>query len=149
MNVTAYDLGARFMDIKEEAGPTLNNPAIMAMLKLDNSWPENDEVPWCSAFVNYIAWLLDLPRSKNLMARSWLTVGQPVALARAKQGYDVAIFRRGGGQAGPEVLNAPGHVGFFHSNTSGRIKLLGGNQGNTVSLANFPEATLLGVRRLY
>ena len=44
------------------------------MLRLDQQGPENDEVRWRSAFMNYITWLLRLPRSKNLRARSWLIV---------------------------------------------------------------------------
>ncbi|MCL2915014.1 hypothetical protein L2725_14735 [Shewanella corallii] len=49
IQLTAFDLATRFTGIKEIEGFD-DNPQIMAMLKLDNSWPENDEVAWCSAF---------------------------------------------------------------------------------------------------
>ena len=118
------------------------------MLKLDNSWPQTDEVPWCSAFVNYVAWLLRLPRTKDLRARSWLTIGTPIAEVNAVQGFDVCIFRRAGGQAGPEVIDAPGHVAFFSSFTGDICNVLGGNQGDSVTVAGYKKSTLLGIRRL-
>lgn len=154
---TAYDLAQRFIGTKEVAGG-VNNPQIMAMLKLDNSWPDGDEVAWCSAFVNYIAWLLRLPRSKDLAARSWLTIGTPIPLNSAEPGFDVVIMKRGGGnQPGPEVLKADGHVAFFGGftgstsipvNQSTALLLLGGNQGNQVSITGFNPDNVLGVRRL-
>jgi len=112
MNITAFDIAQRFVGIKEVGG-SVDNPQIMAMLNLDMSWPENDEVPWCSAFANYVCWLLRLPRSKNLRARSWLEVGKGIPLDMAEAG-DIIVLKRGKGeQPGPEVLKAPGHVGFY------------------------------------
>lgn len=148
MQISAYDLATRFIGVKEIPGSRAN-PMVLAMLQLDGDWPQDDSVPWCSAFTNYIAWLLRLPRSKALNARSWLSVGRPVPLASARCGFDVVILKRGiGAQPGPEVLNAPGHVGFYGSTEGDRILLLGGNQGDTVSVGRYPVADLLGVRRL-
>lgn len=148
MNVTAFDLAQRFVGMKEIPGRE-DNPQILAMLKLDGDWPEHDEVPWCSAFVNYIAWLLRLPRSKSLRARSWLTVGYGVD-GFFNPGFDVVVLQRGGGaQPGPDVLDAPGHVGFYAGVDGGNILLLGGNQSNSVSVAAYPASRVLGVRRLY
>ena len=67
IELTAFDMAQRFVGISDVSGPT-SNSHILAMLHLDEKWPENDEVPWCSAFVNYVAWLLRLPRSKSLRA---------------------------------------------------------------------------------
>jgi uncharacterized protein (TIGR02594 family) len=152
IKITPYDLAQRYIGIDEVSGPVAN-PQILAMLKLDSQWPKDDSVPWCSAFVNYIAWLLRLPRSKSLMARSWLKVGQPVGIDGARAGFDIVILSRGGGdQPGPDVFDAPGHVGFY----SGRLYfssecdvfILGGNQDNTVSIQSYPVSRLLGIRRL-
>lgn len=149
MNVTAFDIAQRFVGVKEVAG-SVDNPQVMAFLRLDNTWPENDEVPWCSAFANYVAWLLRLPRSKNLRARSWLTVGQGVSLEEARPGFDIVILKRGSGeQPGPEVIEAPGHVGFYAGRVGSLIEVLGGNQGDTVNVSRYPVSRLLGVRRLY
>ena len=146
--VNALDVASRFLGIEEAEGHT-SNPQILAMLQLDSRWPAEDEVAWCSAFVNYVAWLLGLPRSKSLGARSWLTVGRPGTLSEAQLGFDVVILKRGtGNQPGPEVINAAGHVGFYAGSEPGKVKLLGGNQGDMVSLATFPAERVLGVRRL-
>lgn len=149
MKVTAYDLMERFVGLKEAKGPT-SNAQVLAMLQLDAGWVTDDEVPWCSAAVNYIAWLLRLPRSKNLSARSWLTVGTVIpSIASAQRGFDVVILKRGtGDQPGPDVLEAPGHVGFFSALEHGCVWVLGGNQSDTVSLASFPAQRVLGIRRI-
>lgn len=150
LKVTPLSFAQRFVGLKELPGED-SNPLITGMLRLDHEWPEGDDVPWCSAFVNFIAWCLDLPRSKSLRARSWLTVGQPVRLEDAEPGFDVVVLSRGRGDPpGPTVLNAPGHVAFFvsHDKERGLIDVLGGNQGNHVSVQAYPTWRLLGVRRL-
>ena len=148
MNITAYSMAERFTGIQEISG-SVDSPQIMAMLKLDNRWPQNDEVPWCSAFVNYICWLLRLPRSKDLRARSWLEVGKPIQLDHACPGFDIVVLKRGSGeQPGPEVIDAPGHVGFFAGRSGDWIEVLGGNQGNTVKTSMYPVDRLLSVRSL-
>lgn len=142
-----FDLAERFSGT-EEVGGKVDNPAIMAMLRLDNTWPSNDEVPWCSAFANYIAWLARAPRSKDLRARSWLRVGRGINLDQAEAG-DVVVIQRGtGDQPGPEVIDAPGHVGFYAGMFHGFIEILGGNQSDTVKISRYPVDRLLGVRRL-
>lgn len=148
MNITAYSLAQRYIGIKEIPGSE-DNPAVLAMLKLDGDWPEHDEVPWCSAFTNWIAWHLRLPRSKSLRARSWLRVGVPVRLEDARPGFDVVILQRGSGeQPGPDVIDAPGHVGFYGGVQGQSVLILGGNQSNTVSVVGYPQSRILGVRRL-
>jgi uncharacterized protein (TIGR02594 family) len=143
----AFDLAQRFTGI-EEVGGNVDNPQIMAMLKLDNAWPSSDEVPWCSGFANYICWLARLPRSKDLRARSWLNIGRGIPLEAAEHG-DIIVIKRGKGeQPGPEVTTAPGHVGFYAGRTDGLIEILGGNQSDTVKISRYPRDRLLGVRRL-
>lgn len=145
--LTHYDLAQRFVGTREIGGQ-IDNPMVLAMLKLDNDWPQDDEVPWCSAFVNYICWLARLPRSKDLRARSWLTIGKGIALDDAEPG-DIIVLQRGKGeQPGPEVLDAPGHVGFYAGRFDHFIEVLGGNQSDQVKISNYPKSRLLSVRRL-
>lgn len=153
MRITAYELAQRFVGLKEIDGPDVTSPQILAMLQLDDSWPADDSVPWCSAFVNYIAWLLRLPRSKSLRARSWLRVGEAVEIGEARTGFDVVVLARGSGeQPGADVINAPGHVGFFgglEESTDGfRVYALAGNHSDRVSVERFDAKRVLGVRRL-
>ena len=148
IEISAYELAQRFVGIKEVDGST-SNPQILAMLRLNDTWPDDDAVPWCSAFTNYVAWLLRLPRSKSLRARSWLLIGEVIDLQDAEPGFDIVVFKRGSGsQPGPSVIDAPGHVGFYAGVDGTKILVLGGNQGNSVSLSPYPKSRLLGVRRL-
>ncbi len=149
---TAFTLAQRYLDMAEVAG-TVHNPQIVGMLKLDAPWVDDDETAWCSAFANWIAWHLRLPRSKSLAARSWLRIGTMTKLEDAVVGNDVVILARGAGpQPGPDRLDAPGHVGFFAGWDAARspdtLMILGGNQGNKVSIAPFPVQRVLGIRRL-
>lgn len=150
MNDTPYKMAHVFLGRTEIPGSD-NDPLIMEWLKLDHSWPSCDEVPWCSAFVNWICKLWGLPRSKSLMARSWLAVGEKIRHPiRAKKGFDVVILSRGRHpQPGPEVITAPGHVGFFSCYKGEDVLILGGNQSNTVSVQSYSKSKILGVRRLY
>jgi uncharacterized protein (TIGR02594 family) len=135
--MTAFELAERFVGVTETAGH-IANPQVLAMLRLDAPWPDDDAVPWCSAFVNYVCWLLRLPRSKSLLARSWLKVGLPIQLEQAHAEDDVVIFSRGDG----------GHVGFYAGVQGDDVLILGGNQHDEVCVAPFARANLLGVRRL-
>jgi len=161
ISITAFELAQRWIRMKEIPGKD-NNPQIVAMLSLDNSWAVEDEIPWCSAFANYVCWLLRLPRSKSLAARSWLDVGHSVNFVDAEVGFDIVILKRGGGnQPGPEVRKAQGHVGFFGGwsdevlidyatldTTPKYVKVLGGNQNNEVNVSTYGSERILGIHRL-
>ncbi len=149
ISTSAFQLAQRFVGVREAPGAA-SNPQVLAMLRLDEPWPGGDDVAWCSAFVNYICWLLRLPRSKSLAARSWLRVGAAVQdSSQAAADCDVVVLARGDGpQPGPEVVDAPGHVGFFAGLEGGSVLVLGGNQGDSVSVAPFPVTRILGIRRL-
>lgn len=148
MTITALQLAQRFIGLREVSG-VVSNPQVLAMLRVVDPTVKDDGIAWCSAFTNYIAWALNLPRSNSLAARSWLGVGTPVPIAQATPGFDVVIFKRGQPpQPGPEVLKAQGHVAFFAGLEGDRVLAVGGNQGDAVSLAHFHVGDVLGVRRL-
>ena len=92
---------------------------------------------WCAAFVNASLNQAGLPGSGSMMARSFLNYGTPVD---QPQVGDIAVFSRG---------RAPqGHVGFYQGvGPDGRIQVLGGNQGDAVSVKSFDAGSLLGYRR--
>lgn len=149
--VTALDIARRFAGRKEVPGQ-MNDPQIMAMLLLDEKWPTSDEVPWCSAFVNYVAWILALQRSDKLLARSWLKVGQRIPFNLAEPGFDVVVLKRGKSpQPGSNNFTAQGHVGFYVAtyDDDDEVEILGGNQNDSVSLARFPVSSVLAVQRLH
>lgn len=138
--ITPYSIAEKFIGLQEVPGKD-SSSVIMSMLTLDAGWPEGDDVPWCSAFVNYICWLAGVSRSKKLNARSWLDTGRVVPLVEARQGFDVVVLSRGQNPA-------QGHVGFYHSHGGDTIHLLGGNQNDEVNITPYPKERVLGVRRM-
>lgn len=126
----------------------------------------HDETAWCSAFATTVHEMLGLPTSVAIKlpsghlvhraaARSWLRFGVSLPRAEWRPG-DVCVFKRGGGdQPGKDVLAAQGHVAFFHRVIEGdaaagmgpMVEVVGGNQANKITVANFPLVQLLDVRR--
>jgi uncharacterized protein (TIGR02594 family) len=150
VTTSALEVAKTFSGVKEISGAG-NNPQIQAFLMTDPGLAvPPDEIAWCSAFVNHVCKILNLERSKSLAARSWLRVGAVIDLSQAQADCDVVILKRGGGmQPGPEVINAPGHVGIYAGrDASGNILVWGGNQHDEVCLQSFSPINLLGVRRL-
>ncbi len=150
MEITVFEIAQTWIGAREIRGAA-DNPQILAFLRTDDEWPKNDEVPWCSGFMNYVCKRLPaLPRSRSLRARSWLGVGVPVPLADAEVGWDVVILKRGKEpQPGPEDLTAPGHVGFYAGQSDEIVYLLGGNQRDEVRVSGYWKSQVLGVRRLW
>ena len=142
IEITAFDIASRFAGIKEVKG-FVDNPQIMAMLKLDDSWPEHDEVYWCSAFTNYVCWLLNLPRSRSLAAISWETMGRRITIQEAQRGFDLVILKRGTG--------TQRHVTFFSKldDVDGFFWGLGGNQGDTVKESRYKVEDITAVVRIF
>lgn len=147
--MTLYELAQRFVGMGEIAGAKNNGFISWAHSLCGLAADTPDEVPWCSSWLNALAWMLRLPRSKSAAARSWLEVGAPVPLEQASIG-DVVIFKRGTGiQPGPEITRgAPGHVALYAGIEGAFVLALGGNQGNEVSIARYAAASVLGVRRI-
>ena len=96
----------------------------------------HDEVAWCAAFVGACIERAGLASTRSLMARSYLRWG--AALGEGRFGA-VAVLSRG---SDPSA----GHVGFLLGETASHVVLLGGNQGDAVSVAAFPKTRLLGLR---
>ena len=94
---------------------------------------------WCAAFVNATLAQSGQQGTGSNMARSFMNWGQGVD---QPQPGDLAVFSRGD-------PNGPfGHVGFFEGyNPDGTIRVLGGNQGDAVSVSSYSPDRLLGFRR--
>ena len=101
----------------------------------------SDEIPWCSTFVNWVAWKAGLKYSGKPNARSWLNVGTKVT---SPEPGDVVVFWRESPQSWK------GHVGFFLglSPDRKRVYCIGGNQGNRVSVSAYRLNTVLSYQRL-
>jgi uncharacterized protein (TIGR02594 family) len=114
-----------------------DNPRIVSYLRsttLKAPYSSNDETAWCSAFVNWCVERAGYAGTDSAWARSWLNWGRrtdkPVVGC-------IAVFER-------NVTS--GHVGFFVSSARGKIRVLGGNQSNAVTIADYPQSRHLGYR---
>lgn len=105
-------------------------------------WVENDETPWCSAFMNYVAIKAGYEGTDSLLARSWMDWGYPVqAPSESPQLGDVVVFWR----KSPNSIY--GHVGLYINETKSRVLCLGGNQSQQVQISSYPKSRVLGYRR--
>lgn len=127
---------------KEIPGPDHNARIIQYAKEAGFDWVNDDETPWCSIFMNWVAGKAGYKGSKAANARSWLLVGTP-ADASPEPGNVVVFWR-------DNPNSWKGHVGVFLglSKDSKKVFCLGGNQGNMVSISAYPVDTVLGYRRL-
>jgi uncharacterized protein (TIGR02594 family) len=139
---TPYSLARTHIGTREIPG-SKHNPLIVTWLRKISSWIHDDETPWCAAFVNAMAEETGYEQSGKLNARSFMEVGMPIALENAKPG-DVVVFWR------VAKDSWEGHVAFFvsYDPRTQLVRVLGGNQSDSVSVANYSRAQLLGIRRL-
>lgn len=98
---------------------------------------KSDAVAWCGLTMAYVAAQAGwdhAPKGNALWARNWLVWGNPVELPMLG---DVLVFGRG----------SAGHVGLYVGEDRDAYHVLGGNQGDRVSISRKPKARLLGARR--
>jgi len=114
-----------------------DNPRILEYHQATSLKASNDETPWCAAYVNWVLSQVNIEGTDRANARSFTHWGLP--LEEPKYGCIVVLKR------GDNKFN--GHVGFYvNSLPNGRIQLLGGNQGNKVSVAAFKKSDVIAYR---
>lgn len=106
---------------------------------LDESEQEDSGTPWCSAFVNWCLQKSGGKGTRNAMARSFLSWGKK--LSTPEKGC-IAVLWRGS----PD--SDSGHVAFFvgYSEDKHMVKLLGGNQADSVCIKEYAADKVLGFR---
>ncbi len=134
-----YDIAHHELGTAEVRGKR-HNPRVLEYLasckKLGWWGRSRDETPWCSAYVNWCLHEAGYPVTNSAAARSWLTYGRPLA---APELGAIVVFSR------PPKRHS-GHVGFVAGWDRESILVMGGNQGNEVSLKSYPAERLLGYR---
>ena len=95
---------------------------------------------WCAAFVNGVLGASGRGGTGRLNARSFLDYGTPTD--QPGEG-DIVVLQRGGRN------HWSGHVGIVagFSEDGKKVRVVGGNQSNKVSVAEFPVEQVLGYRR--
>lgn len=121
----------------KEAPGVANNPEILAWAKEVGVGYPADEVAWCGLTVAVAArragWD-SKPGGNPLWARNWGGWGTPQKLAMLG---DVLIFPRGAG----------GHVALYVGEDDTHYHILGGNQGDAVSIVRKLKTPILAIRR--
>lgn len=120
---------------KREVPGAPTAPFIAKWLQDLGAWWRDDETPWCGAAV--AGWMKACgiePAKAWYRAKAWLNWGH--VLKEPAVGA-VVVFERAGG----------GHVGLVVGiDETGRLLVLGGNQGNAVSIVPFDTGRVLGYR---
>ncbi|AKG09351.1 hypothetical protein AAX05_03245 [Moraxella bovoculi] len=128
--------GARHNPLIIEMWKTGFNATNQAHRLKEKVW-QNDETPWCGAFVAFVMAKAGLshhiPKSFPL-ARSWATAGSK--LNNPAYGC-IVVFSRGAG----------GHAGFvLGRDKAGNLMVLGGNQADAVNIKPFAVSRVLSYR---
>lgn len=127
----------KYVGLQEKFGPQ-HDPHILQWWKNIGAPFEDDETPWCGAFVGGNLFEAGIkPVAGGASAKAWLKL--PVKLDKPAFGA-VVIFDR-------PPNPASGHVGFIVGrDQKGNLMVLGGNQGNRVSIKPFPISRVKGYR---
>lgn len=120
--------------IQEFPGPA-SNPRIVEYQKTTGAG-KDDEIPWCSSFVNWCVSQAGLHGTRSAAARSWLSWG--TSLDKPRPGCVVVLSRGKNPQKG--------HVGFYVRSSGAFVELLGGNQSNSVKIQSYPKSRVLAFR---
>lgn len=131
--VEAYKL----LGVRETIGKD-NNPKILAWadeLGLEKTYTE-DSIPWCGLFIAYVCHkagksVVDKP----LWARNWAKWGTKQSVAMLG---DILVFERGANS---------GHVGIYVGEDATAYYVLGGNQGDAVSIVRIVKKRCIAIRR--
>lgn len=132
------DIAKSYIGTKEYPGAA-NNPTILGWAKdlgigvLGIVYGE-DSVPWCGLFAAYCTKKAGLsPPKIAVRASAWEKFGVPLA----KPAYGaILVFTRTGG----------GHVGYYVSEDAETYHVLGGNQGDAVSITRIAKNRCSAIR---
>lgn len=109
-----------------------HNPIIQNWLIRLKAWWNDDETPWCGTFVAHC-----LKESKRAIPKHWYR-------AKAYADYGTRLSKPAYGCLAVMSRQGGGHVGFVVGEVAkgGDLLILGGNQGNKVSIARFSRSRI-------
>ena len=125
--------------VKEKPGRG-SNPRILEYRNIGKTPLAGDDsdVPWCAIFVNAALEASGVKGTRSGMARSYERSTDFVKLKGPALGAVVTKWRT-------SPKSGLGHVGFYAGHdTRGRVVLVGGNQGDSVSKASFDPGQITG-----
>ena len=126
------------IEIFEFVGKLHNKEVVKYFKETGHEAIIDDETAWCAAFVNWCLMKAGKEYSKQLNARSYITIGVEV---KEPEVGDIVVLKRG-------TSSWQGHVGFYCREDNRYIYVLGGNQGNKVCAKPYKKEDLLSYRRI-
>jgi uncharacterized protein (TIGR02594 family) len=116
---------------EREVAGTGTNPIIADYFTATSYRATSDEVPWCSAFACWCCESAGILSPRSASALAWInwnnSKGRRESTSAPRRG-DILVYAR------PEAGPTAGHVGFYASTENNGLWVLGGNQGNEVSI---------------
>lgn len=132
-----YEKAKKNLGVREIVGPK-HNSLILRWWDSIKATFKDDETPWCAGFVGAMLEESGIKSTRSAMARSYQRWG--VSLKEPAVGA-IVVFWRGSPKSGS------GHVGFIAGrDQAGNLMVLGGNQGNAVTVKPFEKDRLVGYR---
>lgn len=129
--------GLKHLGVTEKEGPA-NNPLLLEWAKevdLENVYTA-DSIAWCGLYVALVAKRAGWPIVEGpLWAKNWSKFGLKADVPSLG---DILVFTRPGGG---------GHVGFYIAEDQTAYHVLGGNQGDTVSIVRIAKPRMIAARR--
>ena len=124
-----------YIGVREIPGPR-HNPTIMGWLRKLKSWIKDDETAWCGTFCAAVMQEAGLPVPREFpSARAWADWGANLRESVIAPGAVLVFSRKGGG-----------HVGFYVGEDAVAYHVLGGNQGDAVSIVRISKARCIAIR---
>ena len=133
----AYKIAQSKLGLKEIKGAKHNPQIIEMFAAVGHSWIDNDETAWCAAFVGWCLKSAGIPHLNEVAARKYEKYGTETKTPKVG---DIVVIWRG------SPASWMGHVGFLVSMDETHISILGGNQGNEVSIRRYERKRLLSFR---
>lgn len=109
---------------------------LRAMRNIGRWGKSRDETPWCAAFVHHCLKEVGVEGTGHALASSYKTWGRP---AKFEQGAIIVIKKKQRGGDESTGSRAGYHVGFLIRVTKHSYVILGGNQGDAVSVRYFSK----------
>ncbi len=135
-NLPWIDIAESYIGLEEVDGGA-SNPEILKWAKeLDQKYYTTDSIPWCSLFTSYCLYKAGVDVKKELPNPLWARDNLKLGVETEPCFGAVMVFGRDGG----------GHVAFAISQDDNYYHVLGGNQGDKVSVIRHAKSGLLGAR---
>jgi len=124
-----------YIGVREVPG-VKHSGVIMGWLRRLKSWIKDDETPWCGTFCAAVMQEAGLPYpSMYPRAKAWAEYGANLRSTHIAPGAILVFVREGGG-----------HVGFYVGEDATAYQVLGGNQGNSVSITRIAKNRCIAIR---